>query len=60
MVKTVSELESHVKNYRKNLKNGGFACMHASGCRRGRWEAFFKKKGGKWVTWLVGRKVRGG
>jgi hypothetical protein len=27
MVKTVSELESCVKNYRENLKNGGFACM---------------------------------
>jgi hypothetical protein len=35
MVKIVSELESRVKNY------GGFACMHASGCRRGRWEDFF-------------------
>jgi hypothetical protein len=44
IVKTISELESRVKNYRENLKNGGFACMHASGCRRGRWEAFFKKK----------------
>jgi hypothetical protein len=41
IVKTISELESRVKNYRENLKNGGFACMHASGCRRGRWGIIF-------------------
>jgi hypothetical protein len=35
MVKTVSELESHVKNYRGKTKKqkDGSACMHASGWR---------------------------
>jgi hypothetical protein len=36
------------------------ACMRQV-AGMGRWEAFLlkKRKGGKWVTWLVGRKVRG-
>jgi hypothetical protein len=50
MVKTVSELESRVKNYRKKMKNGGFACMHASSSRDGKVGSFFFNKGGKWVT----------
>jgi hypothetical protein len=54
MVKTVSELESRVKNYRENVK--WWVCMHAC-VKDGKVGSFFFKK--KWVTWLVGRKVRG-
>jgi hypothetical protein len=56
MVKTVSELESHVKNYRGNTKKQkeGFACMHA--CVR--WEG---DGSGRWVRgWLVSCEGDGG
>jgi hypothetical protein len=43
IVKTVSELESRVKNYHEKMKNGGFACMRQV-AGMGRWEAFFKRK----------------
>jgi hypothetical protein len=48
MVKTVSELESRVKNYREKTKKqqDGFACMHASGGRE------MEVGGGHVASWL--------
>jgi hypothetical protein len=58
MVKTVSELESRVKNYHeKNEK--WWVCMHACVRWQGR-EGGKLFLSGKWVTWVVDRKVRGG
>jgi hypothetical protein len=56
MVKIVSELESHVKNYRGKTKKQkeGSACMHA--CVR--WEG---DGGERWARgWLVGYEGEGG
>jgi hypothetical protein len=50
MVKTISELESRVKNYRGKTKkqNEGSACMHASGWRE------MEVGGGHVADWLAG------
>jgi Ni,Fe-hydrogenase I large subunit len=56
MVNTVSELESHVKNYHGKTKkqNDGSACMHASGWRE------MEVGGGHVGHWLAVRDIEVG
>jgi hypothetical protein len=56
MVKTVSELESRVKNYRGTTKKQkeGSACMHALGGRE------MEVGGGNVAGWLVVREMEVG